>query len=37
MDVRELRIRQLQFARELRDEARITTVSNEVRRLGPTP
>lgn len=37
MDVRELRIRQLQFARELRDEARITAVSNEVRRLGPTP
>lgn len=37
MDVRELRIRQLQFARELRDESRITTVSNEVRRLGATP
>ena len=34
VDVQELRIRQLQFAREMRDPARVVAVSNEVQRLG---
>lgn len=37
MDLQELRIRQLQFAREMRDVEKMNTVSNEVRRLGPKP
>ncbi|MFM7554576.1 MAG: hypothetical protein ACKPAH_04630, partial [Verrucomicrobiota bacterium] len=37
MDRRELLIRQLQFAREMRDVEKITTVSNEVQRLGARP
>ena len=34
VDRQELRIRQLQFAREMRDVEKITAVSNEVQRLG---
>lgn len=34
VDRQELRIRQLQFAREMRDVEKITSVSNEVQRLG---
>lgn len=37
MDLQALRIRQLQFAREMRDVEKMNTVSNEVRRLGPKP
>jgi hypothetical protein len=37
MDLQELRIRQLQFAREMRDVEKMNTVSNEVRRLGAKP
>jgi hypothetical protein len=37
VDVQELRIRQLQFARELRDPEKVTAISNEVRRLNRTP
>jgi hypothetical protein len=37
MDLQELRIRQLQFARELRDAEKMNAVSNEVRRLGTQP
>ena len=34
VDLQELRIRQLQFARDMRDVEKITSVSNEVQRLG---
>ncbi len=34
VDIQELRIRQLQFARDMRDVEKITSVSNEVQRLG---
>lgn len=34
VDRQELRIRQLQFARDMRDVEKITSVSNEVQRLG---
>lgn len=37
MDLRELRIRQLQFAREMRDASKVSAVSNEVRRLEARP
>jgi hypothetical protein len=34
VDLQELRIRQLQFAREMRDVEKVTAVSNEVQRLS---
>jgi hypothetical protein len=34
VDLQELRIRQLQFAREMRDVEKATAVSNEVQRLS---
>ena len=37
VDSQELRIRQLQFAREMKDLPKITIVSNEIRRLGARP
>jgi len=37
VDVQELRIRQLQFARELRDPEKVAAISNEVRRLNRNP
>ncbi len=37
VDPQELRIRQLQFAREMKDIPKITIVSNEIRRLGARP
>jgi hypothetical protein len=34
VDLQDLRIRQLQFAREMRDVEKVTAVSNEVQRLS---
>lgn len=37
VDLHELRIRQLQFAREMRDADKVAAISNEVRRLSSKP